>query len=226
MRVTLVMVPVRYPRILAEDEGLDGHRHRVRRHADAAQIDEVEVTQRDAVDHQDLRADAPLFLEERAEGLRDVAIENDVEGFSPFDRTGKAKRDRARECRHALERRRPAPAKRQRDLGIALDDVERLEVAGDGGGESFGLVLAEAFACATPAVASDIPGYAAVATPAAARLVPPSDPDALADAVVDVLSDESRRVEMGRAARAHALANYLWDDIARRLEETYEEAAA
>src|SRR5438445_1935938 len=144
MRVTMVMtvVPVRYPRILAEDEGLDGHRHRVRRHADAAQIDEVEVTQRDAVDHQDLRGDAPLFLEERAEGLRDVAIENDVEGFPPFDRTGKAKRDRARECRHALERRRPAPAKRQRDLGIALDDVERLEVAGDGGGESFGLELA------------------------------------------------------------------------------------
>ena len=94
------------------------------------------------------------------------------------------------------------------------------------GGESFGLVLAEAFACATPAVASDIPGYAAVAIPEASRLVPPSDPDALADAVIDVLSDEPRRVEMGRAAREHALANYAWDDIARRLEETYFEAAA
>ena len=45
-----------------------------------------------------------------------------------------------------------------------------------------------AFACATPAVASDIPGYAAVATPEAARLVPPSDPDALAAAVVDLLN--------------------------------------
>ena len=31
---------------------------------------------------------------------------------------------------------------------------------------------------------------------------------------------------MGRAARAHALANYAWDDIARKLEESYEEAAA
>ena len=94
------------------------------------------------------------------------------------------------------------------------------------GGESFGLVLAEAFACATPAVASDIPGYAAVATPEAAMLVPPSDPGALADAVIDVLSDEERRVEMGRAARAHALANFAWDDIARRLEEVYVEVAA
>jgi glycosyltransferase involved in cell wall biosynthesis len=31
---------------------------------------------------------------------------------------------------------------------------------------------------------------------------------------------------MGRAARAHALANYGWDDIARRLEEIYVEVAA
>ena len=41
--------------------------------------------------------------------------------------------------------------------------------------------------------------------------------------MIDVLSDEPRRVEMGRAAREHALANYAWDDIARRLEETYAE---
>jgi phosphatidyl-myo-inositol alpha-mannosyltransferase len=118
-------------------------------------------------------------------------------------------------------------------LGIVSNEVRtheleraKVSVTPALGGESFGLVLAEAFACATPAVASDIPGYAAVATPEAARLVPPSDPDALADAVVDVLSDELRRVEMGRAARAHAVANYAWDDIARRLEETYLEVAA
>jgi phosphatidylinositol alpha-mannosyltransferase len=118
-------------------------------------------------------------------------------------------------------------------LGIVPNEVRtheleraKVSVTPALGGESFGLVLAEAFACATPAVASDIPGYAAVAIPEAARLVPPSDPNALADAVVDVLSDEPRRVEMGRAARAHALANYAWDDIARRLEETYLEVAA
>ena len=118
-------------------------------------------------------------------------------------------------------------------LGIVPNEVRtheleraKLSVTPALGGESFGLVLAEAFACATPSVASDIPGYAAVAIPEAARLVPPSDSDALAAAVIDVLSDEPRRVEMGRAARAHALANYAWDDIARRLEETYEEVVA
>jgi phosphatidyl-myo-inositol alpha-mannosyltransferase len=118
-------------------------------------------------------------------------------------------------------------------LGIVTNEVRtheleraKVSVTPALGGESFGLVLAEAFACATPVVASDIPGYAAVATPEASRLVPPNEPDALADAIVDVLSDESRRVEMGRAARAHALENYAWEDIARRLEETYLEVVA
>jgi phosphatidyl-myo-inositol alpha-mannosyltransferase len=118
-------------------------------------------------------------------------------------------------------------------LGIVTNDVRteellraKLSVTPALGGESFGLVLAEAFACATPAVASDIPGYAAVATPEAARLVPPSDPGALAAAILEVFSDEQRRVEMGRAARTHALANFAWDDIAGRLESAYEEVAA
>jgi glycosyltransferase involved in cell wall biosynthesis len=118
-------------------------------------------------------------------------------------------------------------------LGIVPNEVRtheleraKVSVTPALGGESFGLVLAESFACATPAVASDIPGYAAVAIPEAARLVPPNDPEALTAAVVDVLSDEERRTEMGRAARAHAVASYAWDDIARRLEETYDEVAA
>jgi len=110
---------------------------------------------------------------------------------------------------------------RTRELGRA-----KLSVSPALGGESFGLVLAEAFACATPAVASDIPGYAAVATADAARLVPPADADALAAAVIDVLADEDRRVEMGRAAREHAVASFAWDDIARRLEDVYVEVTA
>jgi len=48
------------------------------------------------------------------------------------------------------------------------------------GGESFGMVLTRAFACATPVVASDISGYRGVMEPEAGRLVPPDDPAALA----------------------------------------------
>src|SRR5205823_7259998 len=47
------------------------------------------------------------------------------------------------------------------------------------GGESFGMVLTRAFACATPVVASDIGGYRDVMTEETGLLVPPGDPDAL-----------------------------------------------
>jgi phosphatidyl-myo-inositol alpha-mannosyltransferase len=93
------------------------------------------------------------------------------------------------------------------------------------GGESFGMVLVEAFATATPVVASDIPGFADVATSDAARLVPPGDERALTEAICDVLAEEERRVEMGRAARA-AAERYSWEGIAERLEQIYLGAVA
>ena len=93
------------------------------------------------------------------------------------------------------------------------------------GGESFGMVLTRAFACATPVVASDISGYRGVMEPEAGRLVPPDDPGALADAVTGLLADEPVREGLGRAARVIAEERYSWDTIARRLSEIYEALA-
>jgi phosphatidylinositol alpha-mannosyltransferase len=90
------------------------------------------------------------------------------------------------------------------------------------GGESFGMVLTRAFACATPVVASDIAGYRDVMTPKAGVLVPSGDPAALAGAVVALLEDEPRRQALGAAARELARERYSWDDIARRLVGIYE----
>ena len=92
------------------------------------------------------------------------------------------------------------------------------------GGESFGMVLTRAFACATPAVASDIDGYREVMTPETAIAVPPGDEDALARGLIDLLDDEPRRARMGAEARRLAEENYAWDDIAARLLEVYEAA--
>ena len=94
------------------------------------------------------------------------------------------------------------------------------------GGESFGMVLTRAFACATPVVASDISGYRGVMEPQAGRLVPPGDPAALADAVVALLADERRREQLGRSARTIAVERYSWDTIAQRLVEIYEQLTA
>ena len=91
-------------------------------------------------------------------------------------------------------------------------------------GESFGMVLTEAFACATPVVASDIPGYRDVMTPETGLLVPPDDPRALTQAIVNLLDDEPRRQELAGGARRRARA-YSWDDIGGRLLAIYEPLA-
>ena len=94
------------------------------------------------------------------------------------------------------------------------------------GGESFGMVLTRAFACATPVVASDISGYRGVMEPEAGLLVPPGDPKALADVVVELLGDEAARATLGRAARTIAVERYSWDGIALRLAEIYDSLTA
>jgi phosphatidylinositol alpha-mannosyltransferase len=110
----------------------------------------------------------------------------------------------------------------QDDLTAELLEAKAL-VAPSLGGESFGMVLTRAFACATPVVASDISGYRGVMEPAAGRLVPPDDPRALADAVVQLVADEAVRAGLGRAARVIAAERYSWDRIGARLSQIYEE---
>src|SRR3954451_7212162 len=83
---------------------------------------------------------------------------------------------------------------RQDDLTAELVSAKAL-VAPSLGGESFGMVLTRAFACATPVVSSDISGYRDVMTPETGQMVPPGDHDALADAVTELLGDEPRRQE-------------------------------
>lgn len=90
------------------------------------------------------------------------------------------------------------------------------------GGESFGMVLTRAFACATPVVASDIPGYRDVMSDEAGLMVPPDDPHALAEALVALLTDEQRRRMLGSNARLIASEHYGWDGIARRILDVYE----
>jgi phosphatidylinositol alpha-mannosyltransferase len=90
------------------------------------------------------------------------------------------------------------------------------------GGESFGMVLTRAFACALPVVASDIPGYRDVMTPDTGLSVASGDPSALVQGVAALLEDEPRRRAAGSAARELARERYGWDAIAERLLGIYE----
>jgi len=92
------------------------------------------------------------------------------------------------------------------------------------GGESFGMVLTEAFAHGVPVVASDIVGYRDVVS--AGRdglLVPAGDPQALAHALRDLALRPARRRTMSEAARRSA-ARYAWPRIASRVVGVYEDA--
>ena len=102
----------------------------------------------------------------------------------------------------------------------------KLLVAPSLGNESFGMTITRAFACATPVVASDISGYREVVTEGTGALIPPGDPDALAEAIVTLLGDEAARAERGRAARARAESEYAWPLLARRLADCYERVLA
>lgn len=89
------------------------------------------------------------------------------------------------------------------------------------GGESFGMVLTRAFAAGTPVVASDIDGYRQVVEAGTGELVPQGVTDELAGALIGLLCDEERRLELARAAHETALRRYAWPRIAGELIEIY-----
>src|SRR5260221_8547023 len=105
----------------------------MRWHADAAEVDVVEVAQCDAVEHQHFGGDGVVLLEDGAHRLRHVAVEDQVDRLTLLDRARQAELDRLRESREALERRLGAQAKRERHLGVALGHVERSKLLWDGG---------------------------------------------------------------------------------------------
>jgi phosphatidylinositol alpha-mannosyltransferase len=94
------------------------------------------------------------------------------------------------------------------------------------GGESFGMVLTEAFAAGTPVVASDIAGYRDVVRPGVdGILVPPGDAQALAEALRDLYDEPDRRAEMARAA-VRDVERFAWPHVAREVLTAYEDAIA
>lgn len=135
--------------------------------------------------------------------------------------------------RTALDDLAPGLRARVRMLGVPpYDELPRYHaaaevfVAPNTGGESFGLVLAEAMAAGLPVVASDIPGFREVVRDGVeGLLVPPRDPQALAAAVARVLGDRSLARRLGEAGRRRA-DRYRWDRVADEIERAYRDAIA
>jgi phosphatidylinositol alpha-mannosyltransferase len=93
-------------------------------------------------------------------------------------------------------------------------------------GESFGMVLTEAFASCTPVVASDIPGYRDVVRDGRdGILTPPGDALAVAEALRALALDRPMRARMAAAARERA-ERFAWPHVAAEVADTYEQAIA
>ena len=93
-------------------------------------------------------------------------------------------------------------------------------------GESFGMVLTEAFASSTPVVASDIPGYRDVVRDGQdGILTPPGDALAVAEALRRLALDAPMRARMARAARERA-ERFAWPHVAAEAADSYEQAIA
>ncbi len=145
---------------------------------------------------------------------------------------------------------RPALATQARALGLAdrvrflgarapqalptLYRAADVTVLPSTGVESFGLVLLESLACATPVIASDLPGVRTLVATGDVQedgrasgedglRVPPGDVAALRGALYALLSDPARAARMGRAGREKVVAEFDWRAVGDRLEGLYGE---
>ncbi len=122
------------------------------------------------------------------------------------------------------------------DRGVTVlgrvDDAEKTRVLREAdvlcapslGGESFGMVLTEAFAQGTPVVASDIAGYRDVVRDGQdGILVPRGDAIALAETLRALALSPERRAAMGAAAAEHA-HRYAWPRVTAEVVGVYEQA--
>lgn len=89
-------------------------------------------------------------------------------------------------------------------------------------GEAFGLVLVESLACATPVIASDLPGVRTVVDHGRdGYLAVPHDHTTLAATIARLLADEGARQTMGREGRKKVEARYDWASIGAQLDTCY-----
>jgi glycosyltransferase involved in cell wall biosynthesis len=85
--------------------------------------------------------------------------------------------------------------------------------------EGFGLPVLEAMACGVPIIASATSSFPEIVGDAGI-LVDPADVTAQEKAILTVLTDEAKRLELAAKARARA-RQFSWDDVARRTLEVY-----
>ena len=97
-----------------------------------------------------------------------------------------------------------------------------LYIAPNTGGESFGIILAEAMAGGAAVVASDIPAFADVlGNGQYGALFESENSEDLAKVIIDLLRDETKRRELAAAGAVHA-QRFDWGQVGDEIFEVYE----
>lgn len=99
-----------------------------------------------------------------------------------------------------------------------------LYVAPNTGGESFGIILAEAMAAGAAVVASDIPAFAALlGNGKYGALFESENATDLAQKMIELLRDDTKRSELALVGQEHAKI-FDWDNVAEQIFSVYEMA--
>jgi glycosyltransferase involved in cell wall biosynthesis len=106
-------------------------------------------------------------------------------------------------------------------LGLSCADV----FVGPSVDEPFGLVLLEAMSCGLPVITTATGGPRSFVNTVAGKpngwLVAPDDVDALADALVEAVSDDAARNERAHHASQQIRGSYSWRALAGRFDALY-----
>lgn len=88
--------------------------------------------------------------------------------------------------------------------------------------ESFGLTLAEAAACEIPIIATNAGGQdLIVKNNVNGYLVPPNDPNALAQQIFKLITSKALMRRLGQNGRLHVTKNFTVEDYARKVQSIY-----
>lgn len=95
-------------------------------------------------------------------------------------------------------------------------------IAPNTGGESFGIILAEAMAGGAAVVASNIPAFADVlGNGLYGALFESEDSESLAKVIIDLLRDDAKRRDLAAAGALHA-QRFDWSQVGEEIFEVYE----
>jgi glycosyltransferase involved in cell wall biosynthesis len=197
--------------------GVDGDVFRLRPHVSRQRNQILYVGWINYIKGVDVLLEAMALLKGRGESVRLVLV-----GGAAF-RTTRIKEERLRSLAVTLGLGdRVSFVGHKSHSEVARHMAESAAVVLPSRAESFGAVLVEALACGTPVVATACGGPEDIVRESVGVLVPPEDPQALADGITDVLRQPERFEP--EALRQYALSHFSWEATVGMIEGEYARA--